>query len=235
MTTIYIAAYPKSGSTYLTRLLGDILNSPTGGCVPEEDKADPATEGQDRPGPYIVRRGHFVLVDSEEALIPEPHKLAWKQLTNERITFLVRDPRDICVSGAYHWRISVDKFLEQMIAGDVAGCGRWDKYCQAWLDWGRVVVLRYRDIVRNNVRSRYYIGNLLNDHLGLDYDPRRISGAFRRQSFEARSIGLNENEMRRNNMRKGIVGDWRNYFTPEMNDKIWREFGPVMGRFGYER
>jgi hypothetical protein len=36
-------------------------------------------------------------------------------------------------------------------------------------------------------------------------------------------------------MRKGIAGDWRNYFTPEMNQRIWLEFGWMMERLGFER
>lgn len=226
---IYISSFPKSGSTYFTHLLGDILNSPTGGCTLEEDKTDPAAEGQDRPGPYIIRRGHFILVGNEGGpIVPEPHKLAWKQLTNKKVVFLIRDPRDICISGAYHWQMSVEEFLDRMVAGDVAGCGRWDEYCKMWLDWGRMAIVSYQDISPRNIKR-------LLDCLKLDYKPGRVPGAFKRQSFAVRSIGLDEVELRRNNMRKGIVGDWQNYFTLKMNDKIWREFGWMMERLGYER
>ena len=33
--------------------------------------------------------------------------------------------------------------------------------------------------------------------------------------------------------RKGMVGDWKNVLTREQADRIVREHGEVMGRFGY--
>lgn len=240
--TIYVVGYPKSGTTYLTRLLGDILNSPTGGCMPELDHTEIATEGQDRPGDYIIRKGHFTLIEDDSPLtVPYPHKLNWQRLTNEKIVFIVRDPRDICISGAYHWRQDINTFLDRMIKGDIAKCGRWDEYVSTWLNYG---IIKYEAIIK-------YPDNILYDILkNIDalycYD--RIEQSLERQSFQSRksqihlshfdrtpqSIKVIEQELRRNNMRKGISGDWRNHFTKDMNDKIWSEFGWIMERLGYE-
>lgn len=240
--TIYVSAYPKSGSTWLTRLLGDVLNSPTGGCMPEEDAKEVATEGQDRPGPYVVRKGHYVLIEDDTGpVVPRPHRMAYKQLTDEKIVFLVRDPRDICISGAWHWRTEPAEFLDRMIKGDVAKCGRWDEYVDSWLKKSRWQTYRVRyedlmglpfDLLTLEINDDY---GLL-DWLSLPKDKDRVLDAIKRQSFAARKaqIGNDEKELRRNNMRKGVVGDWRNHFTLEMNDKIWSEFGWIMERLGYE-
>lgn len=265
--TIYIAAYVKSGSTWATRLLADVLDSPCGGCMPSEDSKEVATEGQDRPGPYIVRKGHFVLIDDDGPgeVVPRPHRLAWRRLTNEKIVFLVRDPRDICVSGAWHWNKStgekaVKTFLDRMIAGDVARCGRWDEYVRNWnnaitsVDCGAVVKLgnakfntvHYEGLVSNTTSWLFKIFFELN----IQYSNDRVNGAIKRQSFQSRKgriqkinrewelseMGYSvEQALRRNNMRKGIAGDWKNHFTPEMNERIWQEFGWVMERLGYDQ
>ena len=248
--TIYVAGYPKSGTTWLTRLLGDVLNSPTGGCMPSEDHKEVATEGQDRPGNYIVRKGHFVLIDNDTgSVVPRPHRLAWKQLTDEKIVFIVRDPRDICISGAYHWQVTPEQFLDRMIRGDVARCGRWDKYCKKWIDFEqnrtKIDTISYSSlfpsqrgikVVSNTLSFLFYPKNI---------NLSRIDKAFERQSFENRKAQIRvkhrswrdnvEQEMRRNNMRKGIAGDWRNHFTQKMNDRIWSEFGWMMEKLGHAK
>lgn len=249
--TIFVSAYPKSGSTWLTRLLGDVLNSPTGGCMPEEDSKEVATEGQDRPGPYIVRKGHFVLIDDDTGpVVPRPHRLAWKRLTNEKIVFLVRDPRDICISGAYHWRTSPAEFLERMIKGDVAKCGRWDEYCNKWISTGPKIdayPVKYEDLIEYVFTTLGVVIQRLNLDFVLFID--RSHKAIMRQSFSTRKTQIHlahfnrtpesmtevEQELRRNNMRKGIVGDWHNHFTPEMNERIWQEFGWMMEGLGYSK
>lgn len=206
--------------------------------MPKEDWREVATEGQDRPGPYIVRKGHFILIDDNGAgpVVPYPHRLVWQRVTNEKIVFLTRDPRDICISGAWHWRISPEKFLDRMIRGNVARCGRWDKYIDAWQKkggmYGSGSLISYETLLRYPLETLKQISNSVNLSMNI---PRAIQ-AVGRQSFASRKaqIGNDDREFRRNNMRKGIVGDWRNHFTDEMNVRIWNEFGWQMEKLGYE-
>lgn len=242
--TIYVSSFPKSGSTWLTRLLGDALNSPTGGCMPREDWREVATEGLDRPGPYIIRKGHFILIDDNGSgqVVPRPHRLAWQRLTNEKIVFLIRDPRDICISGSWHWHTSPEKFLDRMIRGNVARCGRWDKYCEKWLgsfqaNFGLAIV-RYEHLIQYASMELWRALFYIDSEFTSDKSNRQIlNDAIERQSFASRNrrIGNDERELRRNNMRKGIAGDWKNRFTGTMNDQIWNEFGWMMDGLGYQK
>jgi alcohol sulfotransferase len=212
--------------------------------MPEQDAREVATEGQDRPGPYMVRKGHFVLIDDEGPgpVVPSPHRLAWKRLTNERIVFLVRDPRDICISGAWHWHQTPERFLERMIKGDVAHCGRWDRYCEEWI-YNKAHLMNehcfvhtaYETLIKD---TEFEIRSVLKWVI-LDGEiyKKRLVQAISRQSFTVRTaqIGDNKAELRRQNMRKGIAGDWRNHFTPAMNERIWNEFGWMMEKLGCKR
>lgn len=236
--TIYVAGYPKSGTTYLTRLLGDVLNSPTGGCMPELDHTEIATGGQDRPGDYIIRKGHYTLIkDDSPNIVPYPHKLNWQRLTNEKIVIIIRDPRDICISGAYHWQQEPNVFLNRMINGDVAKCGRWDKYIQQWLgfcgdmDTTTTTMMTYESLLGSQFDTCKYTC----EKLHLKFVKGRMREAIKRQSFDAIKGRIGEAAMRQNNMRKGVVGDYKNYFTQEMNDRIWKEFGWMMERLGYSK
>jgi hypothetical protein len=229
MNNILIAAYPKSGSTWLTRLVGDVLNSTTAGSW--EDEAD--IINAERGGKYLIRRGHYVLVDTDSGpVIPASHQLAWKRLADERIIFLVRDPRDICVSGSHYWQIPIEQFLDQMIAGTVAGIGRWDEYVRKWyyLDYQKITIIRYRNLLND---THLWLRRAL-IRLNIPYSAARMLKVVERLSFEKQAANMDGDELRRNNMRLGIAGDWRNYFTPVMNKRILNEFGAAMEIFGYE-
>jgi hypothetical protein len=212
--------------------------------MPKEDAKEVATEGSNRPGAFIVRKGHFVPIEDETGgVVPVAHRLAYKQITDERLVFIVRDPRDICVSGAWHWRVTPATFLGRMIQGDVAGCGRWDNYVERWLE----IIAQMLGDAKNNVSAMTYeqllkekearvVATLLHlniPNIKLDH----IKAAIERQSFANRSKQVQEagDSLRRNNMRHGVAGDWVKYLTGKDNDKIWSEFGAVMQRIGYRR
>lgn len=234
-TEIYINAYPRSGTAWLTRLLNDIL--------PRDE--------------YIVRRGHFTLRNGELSAgrfyalgdtgrRQNPKQLALSDITNEKLIFMVRDPRDICISGAWLWQQPVEQFLDRMIAGEVVRCGRWDKNCDRWLSYitdfeDSMSFVRYEGFLSFPIGE---IGHTMwclrlwgqNEIARAHSEPGRLLEIIERQSFAAckNRIGNDEKVLRKAGLRKGIVGDWRNHFTQEMNDKIWSEFGWMMERLGYK-
>lgn len=226
-TEIYISAYPRSGTAWLTRLLNDILDAPRSG--------------------YTVRRGHFTMKDGElgpgrfyetddKTTRLNPKQLSPSGITDEKLIFLVRDPRDICVSGAWLWEQSVEQFLERMIQGRVVRCGRWDRYIAACFNFGNLdlAITNYERLSEACPGELVYILQQIGI---LTFDGTRLLDIEARQSFATSqaNIGDNEQALRQAGLRKGIVGDWRNHFTEAMNDKIWSEFGWMMERLGYEK
>lgn len=85
----------------------------------KEDAKEIATGGQNRKGPYVVRKGHFRLYRTEKVkrAVPKPHVLVPQNLRTEKTVFIVRDPRDICVSGAHHWGVSVKSMVNWITEG----------------------------------------------------------------------------------------------------------------------
>lgn len=238
---IYVAGWPKSGCTWLTRLLGDALNCPTGGATLPQDKKEIATEGQDRPGPYVVRKAHLVLLNRDRGpAIPAPHKLAWRRITNERFVFIIRDPRDIAVSSAAYFEIPIREALRKLHDGwDKADRGAWQDYVARWLDAEFDYVLTsYEELLEDGVSEVSWILDGLG---GLHIDKPRIGWAVERQSFANRVKHIRElghryprgREFNLRFMRKGIAGDWRNHFNKPLGRLAHEYFGGLMKRLGY--
>lgn len=244
MNTIYVAGYPKSGTTWLTRLVGTALNSPTGGCMQKLDKTEPATELEKRDGEWIVRKGHYVLSNSTRSnkVVPTPHHLDWTNITDEKVIFIVRDPRDIAVSGSYHWSKKPGQFLMDMVYGinGVRLCGNWQKYVMSWTRMKRykwLEIVRYEDLLAQPVDtlSATFI------RLGIDYTLNNVRNAVKREDFnETRKriengypVNLGK-EFNLKLLRNGKSGDWVNYLSPEVNKLVLRNFKEAMNYYGYK-
>lgn len=245
---IYVTGWPKSGCTWLTRLLGDVLDCPTGGTIAGKDHKELAAEGWDRPAPYVVRKAHFVLVDEGGSLVPRPHRLDWKKLADERVIHIMRDPRDIAVSMAFYFEYSIGKALQQLKSGwRMPIEGGWVEHIQEWIGVQFPCVHTSFELLTDDcVEETRRI--LLES--GLPLDGARLPGAIQRQSFAVRRqhvidqgekyargephyVYLRGTDWNLRFMRKGIVGDWKNHFTRKQGEQAQRFFGPMMKQLGY--
>jgi hypothetical protein len=239
--TIYVAGYPKSGTTWLTRLLGDALDSPTGASVPEEDAAEPASGGHDRPGPYIVRKGHYRLVSCGGGgpVVPGPHQLCFACLIDP-LFFIIRDPRDIAVSAAHFHNRPLEVVVDQMVRGELYNLPPWNEYVRDWVQSpeGGVVCLRYETLLRSPV---FRLGFMLSV-AGIEVERWRLRTAVVRQSFAQmkKRVEAHGDEMpggkalNQKLLRKGKIGDWKGRLTGEPLRKLEAAFGETMKELGYE-
>lgn len=245
---VYVVGWPKSGCTWLARLLGDALNCPVGGTMGRKDYKEIATEGWNRPAPYVVRKTHFVLIDEDGPLVPRPHRLNWKRLTTERVIYIVRDPRDIAVSMAFYFEYSLDKALQQLRVGwRMPIEGGWVKHIEEWQDVSFPCIYTSFEALLEN--GKVEMARILRE-ARLPTDEERIANAVERQSFanrkqhiveqgekflhgEPHAVYLRGTEWQLTFMRKGIAGDWKNHFTRKHGKRAQRFFGPTMKRLGY--
>lgn len=237
MRTIYVAGYPRSGTTWLTRLLGDILNCPTGGTLPEYDRTEPAMEGRDRPGPFVVRKGHFELVDEPGPVVPRPHFLNYKKLANEDVVFITRDMRDIICSVRHYWNMSsIAATIHNMAEG--IGVRNYGRYMNTWLATDFDFVKTDYVALWNDARGEIV---RIVEALGERVDMERLPGILERQSFGARkkhaelfgdTLPLGKAYHVRFYRRGGIDG-WREQFTRRDGKLCQQHFGSIMAELGY--
>ena len=239
---IYVLGYPKSGTTWLSRLLGDTLNSPVGSVRPKDEPSTVATEGQDRSGSYYIRQGHAIPVDDQPSPVVAKHgRIAHKSITNEKIVIMVRDPRDVAVSAQHHWKMkTLSQAVNCMVFGKwpiVHGEG-WTKWVKAWQGvddtvncWTSYEALSQATVVE--------LGRIL-DSLDID-KPTALKAVVERQSFAVRRKWTQQHgedlnygkKFQLEFLRKGIIGDWKNHDWGDFYDLAMEHWGELMNELGY--
>lgn len=239
---IIVVGYPKSGNTWLSRLLGSAIGCPVMGF---KSALPLATEGLDRKSSYVVRQLHLkqryhckgdnFLVSAHGACIDN-----WK---GEKVVLVVRDPRDVIVSVKHYWNIeSINETIKAMYFATKPLDNM--PYQQFVVDWSTVTIPTYTVLYeRLKKRKEFELSNLI-DRMAIPNIPwSRIEKAWSENDFDRtrNRIEMDGDDrpygksIQLKNLRKGSVGDWRYHFTRADAELTWECFGGLMIRLGYEK
>lgn len=100
---VVIAGYPKSGNTWLTRLVAELLGCAVKGFWGQPKNIEMAIEGGDRSSRHIVYKAH------------QQYGAFSKYKENIKIIYIVRDVRDIAVSGSNYFVFPPNDFLTKIL------------------------------------------------------------------------------------------------------------------------
>lgn len=153
------------------------------------------------------------------------------------IIVMVRDPRDICVSATYYWIMKGSYKLEefnQYFYRALESGGSNPSFQNSYIKYKKQIphfLYKYEDMVNND---QLLIENILN-YFKLGHDSERLKQALELHSFKSLTKGRsNGEEQIFDHYRKGIIGDWKNYFTEEMNKKFCEKHIDLMKSWGYD-
>jgi len=166
-----------------------------------------------------------------------------------RAIYIVRNPLDVCVSFAHHYGLSVDNAVKAIGFPGLKTQPRADQVPQVLSDWSRhvtgwvnlagvaLLTVRYEDMTASPLAT---FGKVVR-FLDLPADQERLRRAIRRSDFrvlagQEESDGFVEASSHTARFfRQGTVGGWRNVLSEEQVERIVKQHGPTMSRFGYRR
>lgn len=246
MKNILIIGYPKSGTTWISRLIGELLKAPVRGYWNAQHR-DPASSGLDRQSSYCCYKSHM------------SHRVFEAQQNIHKAVYIIRDPRDVVVSGA-HFFHGVDpdskpviklltrfwnksrlatkmkkRMTKAILKGDKSlnpAMGMaWKEHVLPFVNDNNVLCLRYEDMLNSPLDSCTKVL----EHIGLSRSQEEILEAVKAQSIESMRQAYKNDKNRLGNklVRKGESGAWRTELNTEFIHTINSALESELNSLGY--
>ena len=230
---VWIVTYPKCGTTWTQQIVRLIINGGKEDGVKLTD-AVPWVEGFTT----IPALGFSYHVDIDSMTSPRALKSHFPydtlpcgspSRTPGKFVYVVRNPRDVAVSYFHHDRAfplyplyEWNDYFEKFLKGDLDFGNYFDHVLSWWAhkDDDNVLFLKYEDMKKDLPSAVAAIAKFI----GQDISKELVEEIAQKTTFENMKKDNSANyewmkHRRRPNasdfMRKGAVGDWKNYFTPE--------------------
>jgi hypothetical protein len=159
---------------------------------------------------------------------------------------ILRDLRDILVSGYFSLRYSHSEqgeisairkalnarsteegmlwLIKGWLARDAQICSSWSTSGQRWI--------RYEDLLENDIGV---LEDVLIEQCGLPVDPTLLREYILSCRFSQLAGRARGEENIDSHLRKGVAGDWRNYFTVKLEKSFKKRYGNLLVKCGYEK
>ncbi len=232
----YVSEFPRSGGTWLSQMIADYLEIP-------------------KPSDTVFPMGCKCVVQNHWGFTAQLR----------RVFYLFRDGRDVCISSYFfalralrsndkvstghilrkypgalreNWtedncRESLVSFVRRWVTAPVGTRIPWGKHVSQWaFDRPHVVTVSYEELLRDCVGT---LSRIIPIHTAQPVDVEKLEATVRKFTFERQTGRRPGQASALAHNRKGIAGDWKNYFTPEAGELFHRHFGDVLIRLGYEQ
>lgn len=230
---IVVVEYPKSGGSWLVNILGHILGLPKRDIYVNSSEPNRFINVSKHPW-YSKAESH----DIADGCIIKSHELPTSPLHNFPAKFihLVRDGRDVVVSKYFFEKefcvknnlidsfdFSFGEFLEKTAK-------EWAEYLNAYNSTD-VVTVKYEQLLLDPVGT---VSDLLTQ-IGCSVTESKISAAVQAYTKDNMKKELDGVYAENTFVRKGISGDWLNYFDADNKVRFSHFAGETLITFGYER
>jgi len=227
---VFLASYPRSGSTWLRFMLFESLLGEASGFG-SVNLAIPDVK---------LHRAGLPLMPGGARLI-KTHEVYKSQY--QKAVYLVRDPRDVALSEyAYQTALglvdqNLDDYLNRFLHESVNPFSSWRTHVESWLnaplEKEQLLVIRFEDLRADTVKTIIEVATFL----GLTPDEQRIRRAIADNTIERMRAKEKEAPQRASKrgqfIRSGSVGGWRANLNPAQVALFRDAVGDLLTRIGY--
>jgi Sulfotransferase domain len=227
---IFLASYPRSGSTWLRFLLYESIAGKSSGFG-NVNQSIPDVKEHKIGVPLMPNNGR--LIKTHEVYHPEYRKAV----------YLVRDPRDVALSEyAYQTALGLvdqplDKYLPLFLSKGVNPFSSWSAHVESWLSAPlsseNLLIVKFEDLRRDTVKGVAEIVQFF----GIAPDEERIRQAIANNSVERMKAKEKETPQRASKkgqfIRSGSVGGWRANLTEAQVKVVRDQASTLLTRLGY--
>ncbi|GFU06893.1 hypothetical protein NPIL_304251 [Nephila pilipes] len=231
---ILVVSFPKTGTTWLQEIIYCILNGVDETLSQSLEDRFPYLEFI-YPGLGSIQRmegQRLIKTHLPYSLLPEDiHK------KHVKVLYIMRNPKDVVVSYYHFVRMmtvsdysgNFENFFQDFISDKVPYGPAWKHYQEMWdhRNDANILILFYEDFHKDIRGSIKKIANFLNRNV----TDEEIDDIVDHCSFRNMSQNPNVNYQHWDDlgvrklheakfMRKGEIGDWKNYFTSEMSQSM---------------
>ena len=229
MVPLYVVnEYPKSGGSWVGEMLSDALG------VPFPRNRLPMLCSSILHGHVMQSWNmHNVLIvwrDGRDVLVSQYfHSLFKNEKGNERLVDRCRG--DLDFTDYDDVANNLPKFMEYVYEHKRNLRMSWSEFVQNWVGRSGCVEVKYEDL---RVRPVEELQRVVEQLSGQESSTRRMAEIVEANSFERMSGRKAGKEDTSSFMRKGIVGDWKNYFTQEAKEQFHTYAGDALVKLNYE-
>jgi hypothetical protein len=225
-----INEYPKSGGTWLGQMIGELIS------VPFPRNRFPILKPSIMHGHYLKKgkglKNVIVLWrDGRDVMVSWYHHCFFEnEIGNRSIVQIVRN--DLKFNDVSAVKENLPSFIRYSFEKSKHPSFSWADFVRKWINQSGVVYVKYENLRQNPVDE---VLRLIMELTGNLLERVKVKNAVVKYSFTSLSNRRPGQENKNSFIRKGIVGDWRNYFNKEAIDLFSKYAGDELIDLGYEK
>lgn len=224
---VIINEYPKSGGSWLSQMVSEALDLPyprnrlpmMHSCLMQCHVLNPLGM---RNVVVVWRDGRDIAVSFYHHLLMGHEFGGTAVATRNALRLGIEDPQDV--------RENLPRFIRALMIGEIGPSFTWPKFVRSWHGRNGVIETRYEDLLADPAGELSRIVSCLRDG---NPDPAEIARIVEKYSFKAQSGRRQGEEKKGSFMRKGVAGDWANYFSDEAAEVFKSYAGEALTALGY--
>lgn len=228
MVPFYVVnEFPKSGGTWVGQMLGRALG------VPFPRNRFPMLRPSIMHGHYLrpggIKNAVVVWRDGRDVMVSWyhqqliPHEWNSLQVARSRRELPLDDYNDVYKN--------LSAFIEYAFTRPHSPSFSWTDFVRRWHGRKGAVHVSYEDLRRDTASV---LRGVVRELTGEELHPERAAEIEAEFSFERQSGRHSGEEDKKSFLRKGVVGDWREQFSPEARRTFDRYAGKELVLLGYE-